>query len=594
MHAGVREAIMVGEAKHSTERGGAAASLVLPTSQDGHKDGSCEQRQASPRRILVILFVLWLTLFLCSRFYHSFVLIIIASHGDLPLRYDPSSPRQPRWYNGPWATTPHQHPAAPGTACVVDLRSQSILFVVRHECVPRRRHDPSSSSSSASTAVPPLPNSRVRAACNRVAVAWDTPLAGGLTTGLSSEAVSFLVPLSKRADITLASDFREDGSFVSGLDLHERRVVLRLNAQRKAGILPRPHIYVSQWPPGSLFAQKMREYGVGASTYRISRAMYEATRLPFDWPPNFSDIDEFWVPSEWNKRIFVEQYGVPPRDVHVVEEGLNTRDTFNPRLFNAAAARKAVYPADVQDSFIFLSVFKWEERKAPTTLIRAFVEEFGEDENVSLFLRTSPPAYINVAAVAETEVGRADGRVRVLQRQDDSRYQQMFVGADAFVLASHGEGWGRPVFEAMALSLPVIATNWSGPTQFITEDTAYPLPVPSLEPAQIPGGAHDAQWAHVSVTALRKLLRHVFSNPEEAKRKGERARQHIQQHLDEQVVAGQAEERLRIACRQQAGGVFPRHRRQQRGSAVHPSGDGSTRHQRWSSDWVYRWGRRPR
>lgn len=36
--------------------------------------------------------------------------------------------------------------------------------------------------------------------------------------------------------------------------------------------------------------------------------------------------------------------------------------------------------------------------------------------------------------------------------------------ADAFVLASHGEGWGLPIAEAMAMQLPVIATNWSGST----------------------------------------------------------------------------------------------------------------------------------
>jgi glycosyltransferase involved in cell wall biosynthesis len=77
----------------------------------------------------------------------------------------------------------------------------------------------------------------------------------------------------------------------------------------------------------------------------------------------------------------------------------------------------------------------------------------------------------------------------------------MLVAADAFVLATHGEGWCRPLMEgasgmglgalwgnghvggardrvlnglplcpcllAMAMEVPVIATNWSGPTQFI-------------------------------------------------------------------------------------------------------------------------------
>jgi glycosyltransferase involved in cell wall biosynthesis len=42
----------------------------------------------------------------------------------------------------------------------------------------------------------------------------------------------------------------------------------------------------------------------------------------------------------------------------------------------------------------------------------------------------------------------------------------MYKAADAFVLPSHGEGWGRPIMEAMSMGLPVIATNWSGQTAY--------------------------------------------------------------------------------------------------------------------------------
>lgn len=41
----------------------------------------------------------------------------------------------------------------------------------------------------------------------------------------------------------------------------------------------------------------------------------------------------------------------------------------------------------------------------------------------------------------------------------------LYLAADAFVLPSRGEGWGRPHTEAMAMELPVITTNWSGPTE---------------------------------------------------------------------------------------------------------------------------------
>lgn len=58
-------------------------------------------------------------------------------------------------------------------------------------------------------------------------------------------------------------------------------------------------------------------------------------------------------------------------------------------------------------------------------------------------------------------------------------------------ILSPGEGWGRPHVEAMAMELPVIATNWSGPTEFMTEENSYPLPI---EPELVPVGKGASLW----------------------------------------------------------------------------------------------------
>src|SRR5207247_1086784 len=60
----------------------------------------------------------------------------------------------------------------------------------------------------------------------------------------------------------------------------------------------------------------------------------------------------------------------------------------------------------------------------------------------------------------------------------------LYRSADCFVLPSRGEGWGMPLLEAMACGLPVIATDWSGPRDFLKEDWAYPLRVKRLVPAR--------------------------------------------------------------------------------------------------------------
>ena len=51
--------------------------------------------------------------------------------------------------------------------------------------------------------------------------------------------------------------------------------------------------------------------------------------------------------------------------------------------------------------------------------------------------------------------------MRVLTRhisQDELR--GLYAAADAFVLPSRGEGWGRPHVEAMAMALPGADRHW--------------------------------------------------------------------------------------------------------------------------------------
>jgi glycosyltransferase involved in cell wall biosynthesis len=58
--------------------------------------------------------------------------------------------------------------------------------------------------------------------------------------------------------------------------------------------------------------------------------------------------------------------------------------------------------------------------------------------------------------------------------------RDMLMGADAFVLPTRGEGWGLPVMEAMAMALPVIVTNTSGCSQYLTHENSFPLtPTPT-------------------------------------------------------------------------------------------------------------------
>ncbi|GFH15740.1 glycosyl transferase, family 1, partial [Haematococcus lacustris] len=87
--------------------------------------------------------------------------------------------------------------------------------------------------------------------------------------------------------------------------------------------------------------------------------------------------------------------------------------------------------------------------------------------------------------------------------------------------------------EAMAMGLPVIATNASGVTAYLDAQVGYPVPF-TLVP--VPEGS---RWAEPDVTSLQVLMGTVVDNPAEAQRRGQAARQRMLHRYSPAVVAGQ-------------------------------------------------------
>jgi hypothetical protein len=70
----------------------------------------------------------------------------------------------------------------------------------------------------------------------------------------------------------------------------------------------------------------------------------------------------------------------------------------------------------------------------------------------------------------------------------------------------------------------VIATNWGAPCDFMKPHNAYPLAVERLVPANAKCPYYRGfRWAEPSESELRRLMRQVYTSPEEARARGARA-----------------------------------------------------------------------
>ncbi len=268
-----------------------------------------------------------------------------------------------------------------------------------------------------------------------------------------------------------------------------------------------------------------------SALYSVGRSMLETDGMPSHWVSGANALDELWVTGAFNQSTFrAAGVRVP---MFIVPGGIDGR------FF-----RPGIEPLRVDGvrGTVFLSVFEWRLRKGWDVLLRAWADAFTPDDDVTLVVRTYPVGKVDgqrnndvinarIDAFLRDQCGgrsRADVAPIVIlgDRVAGRDLPALYSMANAFVLPTRGEGWGRPFMESMACGVPVIATNWSAHLAFMHDDNSYLVDVDRLVPAdavEMPLYAGQ-QWAEPSATHLTSQLRRVHGDRGEARAIGERAR----------------------------------------------------------------------
>lgn len=271
---------------------------------------------------------------------------------------------------------------------------------------------------------------------------------------------------------------------------------------------------------------------------RVGRTMFETDSIPAGWVEKCNSMDQVWVPSHFNFETFLRA-GVDEHRLRWMQEGEDTH------LF-----RPGHTPLEIPGArgFNFLSVFQWTQRKGPDVLLKAYISEFKEDEDVALILRTYgrsgpdsdvlPQLLYYIERELRIPLEKTPPIILLPGLIPNHDVPRLYASADCFVLPSRGEGWGRPFTEALASEMPVIGTRWSGQLDFLTDENSYLVDytlvrTPPDVDVEIFAGH---RWAEPDVEHLRALMRHVVTHGEEAKEKARRGRRDIVQKHDWSVI----------------------------------------------------------
>lgn len=283
------------------------------------------------------------------------------------------------------------------------------------------------------------------------------------------------------------------------------------------------------------------------ASFNIARTVFETDRIPEKWVPRLNQMDEIWVPSHFDLETF-SLSGVDRKKLKVIPQGIDVK-SYNLDI---------VEPLDIPDKgkFNFLSVFDWHWRKGWDILLEAYLREFWGKEDVALILKL----YRLATGYKDTAVGEyvqwlhsfikerlklnpaeAPKVIFLPQILSSTEMPRLYAACDAFIMTSHGEGWGRPYMEAMAMGLPTIGTRWSGNLEFMNDSNSYLI---DCEIVEVPEQAwrevplwRGHKWAQPSLEHTRELMRYVYEHREEAKAKGTKAREDISRHWTWDKVA---------------------------------------------------------
>jgi glycosyltransferase involved in cell wall biosynthesis len=245
-------------------------------------------------------------------------------------------------------------------------------------------------------------------------------------------------------------------------------------------------------------------------SYNILRTYWELPLAPQEWAPLLTRIDEIWAPNAFVadalRPIFEGPISIIPPCVEIDEE-----PTFDRAHFGMQ-----------QDVFYFLfsfDYFSYPARKNPVGVIRAFQEAFPDlDENVGLVIKStgSQDNFPEIKAVIAAAAKR-DPRLLVIDGTlTRPEIVSLFACSDSYVSLHRSEGFGLGMVETMAYGKPVIGTDFSGSTDFLSRETGFPVPC-EIRPVRRGEYVYfeGQAWAEPDIDAAARAMREVFAGAED-------------------------------------------------------------------------------
>ena len=254
----------------------------------------------------------------------------------------------------------------------------------------------------------------------------------------------------------------------------------------------RPDIWMQISIP-SEFQKVSVKYNIGITAGIESSLCHEK------WIEGVNNMDEVFVSSQHAKDVFNSHPTAKViTPIKVLFEGVDLDK------YDNSIVSDTIDISTVKESFAFLFVGHWIERKNVSNMVHTFYRAFAGQKNApALILKTQQQSNsltdrtridTTIKSIRDTFPAGTDlPKVYVIQGDlTDEQMNELYnhKKVKAMVNLTRGEGYGRPLLEFCTTGKPIISTLWSGQKDFLNRN--FVVPVPGAE-AVIPD-QHTNEW----------------------------------------------------------------------------------------------------
>lgn len=233
---------------------------------------------------------------------------------------------------------------------------------------------------------------------------------------------------------------------------------------------------------------------------RVGFPIFELDMFTYQERLHLNSLDFIFTCSEWGKGVILNNINIAKRNVIVIPLGVNPQAVVTENI-NKGPTK-------------FFTCGKWEIRKGHDFLVKAFSKAFSPKDDVELHMMCDN-VFLSYQQSQEWKMKYANSpmgsKVRFIPRvSNHNMVLEHMRNADCGIFLSRAEGWNLGLLEMMSLGKSVIATNYSGHTEYCNSKNTYLVETGHLELAVDNIWFHgQGQWAHLGEGSLDQTIAHM-------------------------------------------------------------------------------------